>query len=127
MSHLPIWSCRSRPSGVTRAVCPPSDGEADVAVHLPVRGQAVQGDHRAGGEGRQPSSQLLLLHQDRHGRQGEEPPTPPTLLRYMMDPLFTSARGGVYTWLRYHFYSLLAARLRCFLLAAGRLCPTRLS
>lgn len=49
-----------------------SDGEADVAVHLPVRGQAVQGDHRAGGEGRQPSSQLLLLHQDRHGRQGDE-------------------------------------------------------
>lgn len=49
-----------------------ADGEAAVAVHLPVFGQAVQRDHRAGREGRQPSSQLLLLHQDRHGRQGEE-------------------------------------------------------
>lgn len=73
------------------AVCPPTDGEADVAVHLPVCGQAVQGDHRAGGEGRQPSSQLLLLHQDRHGRQGEELPTPAMTLTHVMDPLFTSA------------------------------------
>lgn len=49
-----------------------SDGEADVALHLPVCGQAVQRDHRAGREGRQPPSQHLLLHQDRHGRQGDE-------------------------------------------------------
>lgn len=56
-------------------LCPPSDGEADVAVHLPVCGQAVQGDDRAGGEGGQPSSRFLLLHQDRHGRQGDELPT----------------------------------------------------
>lgn len=41
---------------------PSSDGEADVAVYLPVCGQVVQRDHRAGGEGRQPSSEHLLLH-----------------------------------------------------------------
>lgn len=79
-------------------MCPPSDGEADVAVHLPVCGQAVQGDHRAGGEGRQPSSQLLLLHQDRHGRQGEELGT----------PLGPQTRDGSFMY----FSSLLAASVR---------------
>lgn len=57
-----------------------SDGEADVAIHLPVCGQALQGDDRASGEGRQPLPQLLLLHQDRHGRQGEGLP-PATVIR----------------------------------------------
>lgn len=66
-----IWTWCTSSNSLCLSVLP-SDGEADVAVHLPVRGQAVQGDHRAGGEGRQPSSQLLLLHQDRHGRQGDE-------------------------------------------------------
>lgn len=45
----------------------PSDSETDVAFYLSVCGQAVQTDDRAGGERRQPSPQLLLLHQDRHG------------------------------------------------------------
>lgn len=52
--------------------CPPPDGETDVAFYLSVRGQTVQRDDRAGGERRQPSPQLLLLHQDRHGAKGNE-------------------------------------------------------
>lgn len=50
--------------------CPPPDGETDVAFYLSVCGQTVQRDDRAGGERRQPSPQLLLLHQDRHGSKG---------------------------------------------------------
>lgn len=49
----------------------PSDSEADVALHLPVCGEAVPRDHRASGEGVQLPPQHLLLQQDRHRRQSE--------------------------------------------------------
>ena len=48
-----------------------SDSETDVALHLPVCGEAVQGHHRAGSEGSQWPPGLILLQQDRHGQQGE--------------------------------------------------------
>lgn len=50
---------------------PLSDGETDVALHLPVCGETVPRDNRASSEGVQRPPQHLLLQQDRHRRQSE--------------------------------------------------------
>ena len=65
--------CRQGSKGQHFLPISPSDGEADVALHLPVCGETVPRDHRASGEGVQLPPQHLLLQQDRHRRQSEPP------------------------------------------------------